>query len=122
MGRGGKLHCRKAFCTQLAVGSREFVEAVDGSVVHWCSAALDVGSEVEVKLDWERRWYHMQHHTGQHVLSAVAYDMWKAPTNSWDLTTDICHVDLGMTQPPKPESLSEFEAIVNTNLRQAKEV
>lgn len=91
-------------------------------MVHWCSKALDVGAEVEAKVDWDRRWYHMQHHTGQHVLSAVVFDLWKAPTNSWDLSSDICHVDLGMAQPPKADALSEMEAKINDHLRLARQV
>mmetsp|Transcript_92288 Transcript_92288/g.169507 ORF Transcript_92288/g.169507 Transcript_92288/m.169507 type:complete len:491 (+) Transcript_92288:67-1539(+) len=101
----------------------EFVESSSGNgAVHWCTGKLEVGTEVEVKVDWDRRWYHMQHHTGQHVLSAVAYDLWKAPTNSWDLAAEICHVDLGMSQPPKPESLSQLEAAMNQEVRQSKEI
>lgn len=108
-----------------SVGSArcEFVESSLGNgAVHWCSGELEVGAEVEVKVDWDRRWYHMQHHTGQHVLSAVAYDLWKAPTNSWDLAAEICHVDLGMSQPPKPESLSQLEAAMNQEVRMAKQI
>eukprot|EP00928_Gymnodinium_smaydae_P084611 TRINITY_DN67896_c0_g1_i1.p1 TRINITY_DN67896_c0_g1~~TRINITY_DN67896_c0_g1_i1.p1 ORF type:complete len:451 (-),score=61.81 TRINITY_DN67896_c0_g1_i1:111-1463(-) len=100
----------------------EFVEPTDSGVIHWCVVSLELGQEVEVKVDWDRRWYHMQHHTGQHVLSAVALDMWSAPTNSWDLATDICHVDIGMAKPPTEDALKEFEGKVNDTLRQARQV
>lgn len=35
---------------------------------------LTVGSEVEGLLDWERRHRHMRLHTGQHLLSALAFE------------------------------------------------
>lgn len=56
------------------------VVEVNGSIVHIvggldgvppASSALAVGAEVEGTVDWERRFDHMQQHTGQHVLSAV---------------------------------------------------
>jgi len=109
-------------CGWLGNVSCIFAEECGGKIVHWCSEALDVGAEVEVKLDWDRRWYHMQCHTGQHVLSAVAFDLWNAPTNSWDLAADMCHVDLGMAQPPKAEALSELEARINDCLRESRHV
>lgn len=33
--------------------------------VHFVSSPLDEGQEVQVKVDWERRFDHMQQHTGE---------------------------------------------------------
>lgn len=33
--------------------------------VHFVSSALEVGQEVQLKLDWERRFDHMQQHSGK---------------------------------------------------------
>lgn len=35
----------------------------NGAVVHTAMAALTVGASVTVKVDWQRRFDHMQHHT-----------------------------------------------------------
>ena len=35
----------------------------DGTILHTATAALPVGATVTVKLDWPRRFDHMQHHT-----------------------------------------------------------
>ena len=32
--------------------------------VHFLPAPIDPGSEVTVKVDWKRRWDHMQQHSG----------------------------------------------------------
>jgi misacylated tRNA(Ala) deacylase len=37
------------------------------------SATLQVGDEVEGRIDWERRHRHMRLHTGQHLLSALIF-------------------------------------------------
>ena len=33
--------------------------------VHFVEKELKVGEEVVIKIDWERRWDHMQQHSGQ---------------------------------------------------------
>lgn len=33
--------------------------------VHFVSSPLEVGQEVQVKVDWERRFDHMQQHSGK---------------------------------------------------------
>jgi len=46
------------------------VQTVDGAVRHSLAAPLTLGP-VSVELDWERRFDHMQQHSGQHLLTAV---------------------------------------------------
>lgn len=45
------------------------VESRDGAVWHRVSAPLAVGAAVVGRIDWDRRFRHMQRHTGQHLLS-----------------------------------------------------
>src|SRR5215813_2961419 len=39
-------------------------------IAHRMGSAID-GEVVRCAIDWQRRWDHMQQHTGQHLLSAV---------------------------------------------------
>ena len=41
------------------------VQRLGTAVVHYATAAVAEGSAVEVKLDWQRRFDHMQVHTGE---------------------------------------------------------
>jgi Ser-tRNA(Ala) deacylase AlaX len=45
----------------------------DGRVAHRTASALEVGSTVSVHVDWPRRFDHMQQHSAQHLLSALAF-------------------------------------------------
>ena len=36
---------------------------------------FEVGQSVHVTVDWERRFDHMQQHTGQHLLTSIAADI-----------------------------------------------
>jgi Ser-tRNA(Ala) deacylase AlaX len=54
--------------------------------------ALD--GPVAVAVDWVRRFDHMQQHTAQHVLSALADDRWGWPTTAFHLGGDRSDVEL----------------------------
>jgi alanyl-tRNA synthetase len=50
--------------------------------------------EVECRIDWPRRFDHMQQHTGQHLLSAVAADLFGWATLSVHFGAESSTVDL----------------------------
>ena len=57
-------------------------------------AELEPGSEVEGRIDWERRYDHMQQHTGQHLLSAVFEELYGAHTVSVHFGAESSTLDL----------------------------
>jgi len=58
------------------------------------AAALEAGGEVECRVDWTRRFDHMQQHTGQHVLSRAFIETAGLRTVSFHLGEDSCTIDL----------------------------
>ena len=44
---------------------------------------LELGTKVKQIVDWERRFDHMQQHTGQHLISALFEKLFKIETSSW---------------------------------------
>ena len=71
----------------------EVADAGDGKIVHYTSAELPAGP-VTGKIDWARRFDHMQQHTGQHLLSAVFIDLFGFHTVSFHLGKEISTIDL----------------------------
>ena len=51
--------------------------------VHFTKAPLDVGVSVDIEVDWRRRFDHMQQHSGQHLITAVADREYGYKTKSW---------------------------------------
>ena len=47
--------------------------------------ASPLGDHVECQVDWERRFDHMQQHSGQHLLSAVFVELFGIATVSFHL-------------------------------------
>jgi alanyl-tRNA synthetase len=83
----------------------EIVDEDDGRVAHVLAAPLE-GSEAECRIDWDRRFDHMQQHTGQHLLSAVLLELFGAQTVSFHMgvessTIDIATAGLGPEQVRK---------------------
>ena len=45
------------------------VERRGGTAVHYTTQPIIEGKKVTIELDWERRFDHMQHHSGTFILS-----------------------------------------------------
>ncbi|WP_433946916.1 alanyl-tRNA editing protein [Paenibacillus sp. SN-8-1] len=52
------------------------------------------GNWVSCRVDWNRRFDHMQHHSGQHLLSAVCLNLFGALTVSFHLSNDYATIDV----------------------------
>ncbi len=72
---------------------------------------IAVGAEVEGALDWDRRFDHMQQHTGQHVVSAEFLRVLGAETVSVHLG-DASTLDLALSTLT-PEDARRVEGAVN---------
>jgi Ser-tRNA(Ala) deacylase AlaX len=54
--------------------------------VHYTKEPIEVGKQVSLSVDWDRRWDHVQQHSGQHLLSAVMeQEPFNIETISWTL-------------------------------------
>jgi alanyl-tRNA synthetase len=83
----------------------------DDEVIHVVDKAIAVGA-VKGTIDWERRFDHMQQHTGQHVLSAVFHSRFALPTVSFHLGSDVCTIDVRGREPTQ-EILDSAMAAAN---------
>lgn len=92
----------------------------DGVIWHVLADEL-AGEVVHGRLDWARRFDHMQQHTGQHILSQAFIVAQEAETVAFHLgatasTIDLNRADLG------PDALAAVEAAANRVLDEARPV
>jgi alanyl-tRNA synthetase len=73
---------------------KEVLEQEDGTIAHVTDRALDTNSRVRGRIDWDRRFDHMQQHTGQHLLSAAFERHADARTVSFHLGATASTIDL----------------------------
>lgn len=64
------------------------------------------------KIDWKRRFDHMQQHSGQHILSAAFEKLWDADTVSFNLGDEICSIDI-MKDNITSEEIKKVEELAN---------
>lgn len=72
-----------------------FVAEEDGQICHIVDR-LPSDTAVQCSIDWERRFDHMQQHTGQHVLSACFASLYNGDTDSFHLGRDNVSIEINM--------------------------
>jgi len=64
----------------------------------------DISSDrVKGKVDWQRRFDHMQQHSGQHILSQSFYELFKAETLSFHLGESVSTVEIDLRKADDEE-------------------
>jgi alanyl-tRNA synthetase len=92
----------------------DVLDAEDGRVLHVVDGELERGSRVSGRIDWERRFDHMQQHTGQHLLSAAFEREAVAKTVSFHLGASSATIDLDRELPAG--QVAAVEAVANSVL------
>jgi alanyl-tRNA synthetase len=87
----------------------DVVDRDDHVILHVFEGDLAEGP-VAGRIDWARRFEHMQQHTGQHVLSAAFERFCRARTESFHLGAAAATIDLGREVTPADVALAESEA------------
>ena len=96
------------------------VQKSGGEIRHFLSGSAPSG-RVKVELDWQRRFDHMQQHTAQHLLTAVADEQFGWRTVAFHLGDRISDVELDAAGLG-PEALADLEETVAAEIRQARPV
>ena len=93
------------------------VQRREGAVRHYLEQPVATG-DAAVKLDWRRRFDHMQQHTAQHLLTALADDRFGWPTTAFHLGEATCDVELDVPSLA-PVELELLEETVAAEVRAA---
>uniref|UniRef100_A0A8D0CD33 Alanyl-tRNA synthetase domain containing 1 n=1 Tax=Scleropages formosus TaxID=113540 RepID=A0A8D0CD33_SCLFO len=86
--------------------------------VHFVASAVEVGSSIQLKVDWDRRFDHMQQHSGQHLITALADSTFGYKTTSWELGRQYSTIELN-TAMVKAGEVEALENAVNDKIRAA---
>src|SRR5690348_3480355 len=89
-------------------------------IVHMLERPPD-GEMVQGKIDWTRRFDHMQQHTGQHVLSAAYERTGQYKTVSFHMGADVSSIDLDSDRLGRRQ-IEEGENLANQIVFENREV
>ena len=84
------------------------------AIVHLCDRALEVGSVVRGTIDWDRRFYLMQQHSGEHMVSGVIHRRYGWHNVGFHMGSDVITIDFDGVVPA--EDLPAIEAEVNAGI------
>ena len=87
------------------------VREKEGVIVHTCDKALNVGDTVTGRIDWVRRFDHMQQHSGEHIVSGIICARYGCDNVGFHLGKDIVTIDFN--HDISPEDLPAIEAQAN---------
>ena len=103
----------------LAVEGCKNVEK-DGELLHYTDQPMEVGTEVQGRIDWARRFDLMQQHSGEHMVSGIIHEKYGYDNVGFHMGSDVITVDLnGMLDDAQ---LAEIEREVNERVWEDKEV
>jgi len=88
----------------------DVVDREDGSIGHVVGAPIETGARVHGRIDWARRFDHMQQHTGQHILSAAFDRLHHARTVGFHLGAALSTLDLDKVLGADALATAESEA------------
>ena len=69
------------------------VREKDGVIVHLCDRPLTAGASVSGKLDWARRFDHMQQHSGEHICSGLICERFHCDNVGFHMGADTVTID-----------------------------
>ena len=89
-------------------------------IIHLCDAPLEVGSMVEGRIDWQRRFDHMQQHSGEHIVSGLVHEKYGYHNVGFHMGTGLVTIDFD--GPLSWEQLLEIEDKTNAIIWQNRPV
>ena len=75
------------------------VHEADGVIYHTCDKPLPVGETVTGQIDWQRRFDHMQQHSGEHIVSGMLCSTYHCDNTGFHLGADTVTIDYNADIP-----------------------
>ena len=69
------------------------VHEADGVIYHTCDKPLPVGETVTGEIDWQRRFDHMQQHSGEHIVSGMLCSTYHCDNTGFHMGADTVTID-----------------------------
>lgn len=92
----------------------------NGEIIHYTDGPLPVGETVLGKLDWDRRFLHMQEHSGEHLVSGLIHSRFGYDNVGFHMGTDEVTIDFNGLMEWK--DLMEIEEKANGIIWENREI
>lgn len=92
------------------------VHEKEGEILHYCDGPLMPGERVEGRIDAEQRLVRMQNHSGEHVVSGLAHQLYGCENVGFHMGEDFVTIDFD--RELSREQLMEIEERANRAVRE----
>ena len=96
------------------------VNVQNGEVWHTVTEALPVGATVHGRIDWARRFDHMQQHAGDHMIAGALHRLMGGVTIGLHISADVSTIDVAMPEGVtriSEEDVRRIEKDVNDHIQ-----
>jgi len=96
------------------------VNVINGDVWHTVTAPLAVGETVRGRIDWARRFDHMQQHAGDHMIAGALHRLMGGVTIGLHVSDEISTIDVAMPEGVtriSDEDIRRIELDVNDHIQ-----
>ena len=96
------------------------VNVTDGEVWHTVDRPLSVGEAVHGRIDWPRRFDHMQQHAADHMIASALHRLMGGVTIGLHISADVSTIDVAMPEGVTritDEQIRLIEADVNERIQ-----
>lgn len=83
------------------------VQIENDVIYHLCDAPINLGQKVVGTIDWEHRFGNMQQHTGEHIFTGLAHNLYGADNVGFHLSDNTVTLDLNIELDEKQIRLIE---------------
>ena len=90
------------------------VQEKDGTVFHTVDRPVEIGAALPGAIDWDRRFDHMQQHSGEHIVSGMLCARFACDNVGFHMGEDLVTIDYNADIPW--DALLEVEAAANRYL------
>ncbi len=90
------------------------VREQDENIVHLCDKPLAVGSVIEGRIDWNRRFDLMQQHSGEHIVSGIIHKLYGWHNVGFHIGAELVTIDFD--GPIPAEALEQIEKTANATV------
>ena len=80
-------------------------------LIHFCEGPLQAGAEVAGAIDWDLRFYRMQQHSGEHIVSGLLHQRFGCHNTGFHMGAEVTTIDFDAVIPP--EVLPQIESKAN---------
>lgn len=65
------------------------VQIINDEIIHFTDQSVNIGEEIECKIDWAQRFRRMQNHSGEHIVSGIVHKLYGFDNVGFHMSDDV---------------------------------